>query len=67
MGQVCKGLSVLHKMKIIHRDLKLKNIFITKEGNMKIGDFGISREVDEKSQSSTMGIGTMYINSFNLI
>ena len=41
--QVCLALKHCHDRKIIHRDLKCKNIFITKKGICKLGDFGIAR------------------------
>ena len=41
--QVVDGLFELHKHKIMHRDIKPSNIMLTKEGIIKIGDFGISR------------------------
>lgn len=40
--QVVTGISVLHDMKIIHRDLKSANIFIC-EGNYKLGDLNVSK------------------------
>jgi NIMA (never in mitosis gene a)-related kinase len=33
----------IHDKKILHRDLKTQNIFMTQSGQIKIGDFGISR------------------------
>lgn len=52
----------------MHRDLNPKNVFIQKIGSsefaIKIGDFGIAREVDHNSpENHTPGIGTFYYNS----
>ena len=41
--QVCLALKHCHDRKIIHRDLKTRNIFITKKGICKLGDFGVAR------------------------
>lgn len=40
--QILTGLSVLHDMKIIHRDIKCANIFIN-EGQYKLGDLNVSK------------------------
>jgi serine/threonine protein kinase len=40
---VTQGLKVLHDSKILHRDLKCANIFISKEGVMKLGDLNVSK------------------------
>lgn len=58
-SQVILGLSYIHSKKIIHRDIKIANIFLFKNGLVKIGDFGISREISEESLASTI-IGTPY-------
>ena len=39
--QICKGLSELHKLGMVHRDIKPDNIVLSKEGNIKIVDYGI--------------------------
>ena len=41
--QVCLALKHCHDRKIIHRDLKVRNVFITKKGICKLGDFGVAR------------------------
>lgn len=43
--QIIEALSYIHKRKVIHRDIKLDNIMLDGKGNVKIGDFGVSRIV----------------------
>lgn len=37
------GLQALHKVKIVHRDIKCANIFLTKDGMAKLGDLNVSK------------------------
>lgn len=46
MLQVLQGLEYLHAQKIIHRDLKLGNLFLNENMNIKIGDFGLATKID---------------------
>ena len=41
--QVCRGLKALHNMKILHRDLKSANVFLNKDGTVKLGDLNVSK------------------------
>ena len=45
------GLNYIHKQGLIHRDIKLENLFLDDDLNIKIGDFNVSVAVNEKSAS----------------
>lgn len=60
--QIVSGVQYLHEQNIIHRDIKTTNIFLNKQGFIKIGDFGISKLLDSKTDASTF-VGTpLYIS-----
>ena len=41
--QIIRGLKALHDLRICHRDIKCANVFLTKEGVVKLGDMNVSR------------------------
>lgn len=59
IGQICDGLTFLHKHNIIHRDINPNNIMVTKDGTIKIIDFDISRSVKKNSATDTVVLGTV--------
>lgn len=44
---ICSGMIYLHSKKIIHRDLAARNIFVDEKEMVKIGDFGLSRDLNK--------------------
>lgn len=45
LSQLISGLKYLHKQRVIHRDLKLRNLFLTDKMELKIGDFGLATQL----------------------
>ncbi|XP_014245638.2 serine/threonine-protein kinase Nek8-like isoform X2 [Cimex lectularius] len=57
--QIVAAIQYMHEHNILHRDLKTANVFLTKELDIKVGDFGISKVMNTKSQAQTV-LGTPY-------
>ena len=43
LAQICLALSYIHSRKVLHRDLKPQNVFVSRDGSIRLGDFGIAR------------------------
>ena len=67
--QVLDGLDFLHEQHIVHRDVKAANILTTKEGLVKIADFGIAGEIkpdalDTSDTTPGRTVGSPYWRKF---
>ncbi|XP_029057493.1 serine/threonine-protein kinase Nek1 isoform X2 [Monodon monoceros] len=58
--QICLALKHVHDRKILHRDIKSQNIFLTKDGTIQLGDFGIARVLNSTVELVRTCIGTPY-------
>ncbi|CAA7050997.1 unnamed protein product [Microthlaspi erraticum] len=60
IAQVLEGLVYLHEQGVIHRDIKGANILTTKEGLVKLADFGVATKLNEADANTHSVVGTPY-------
>lgn len=57
--QIASGLEAAHENHVIHRDIKPQNIIVSKNGNLKVTDFGIAKAATSNTMSTT-GMGSVH-------
>lgn len=62
-SQIMLALKYIHRLNILHRDLKTSNILLQENGDLKIGDFGIARVLEGTMQNAESVVGTPYYMS----
>ena len=62
LAQLCLALSHLHKQRILHRDVKTSNIFVTADRTLKLGDFGLARLLRQQ-EAITSRVGSPFYMS----
>lgn len=58
--QLALAIKYIHDRRILHRDLKAQNVFIMRDGTIKLGDFGIARVLERTFQLCNTQIGSPY-------
>eukprot|EP00919_Chromeraceae_sp_WS-2016_P005867 GHVR01013803.1.p1 GENE.GHVR01013803.1~~GHVR01013803.1.p1 ORF type:complete len:303 (-),score=65.39 GHVR01013803.1:65-928(-) len=65
--QMALALNHVHNQKVLHRDLKTKNIFLTTQGDIKLGDFGIAKVFESTMDMAQTMVGTPYYISPEIV
>lgn len=65
--QICLAMKHCHDRKILHRDLKAQNIFLSGNGIVKLGDFGIAKVLSSTVEKAVTIVGTPYYLSPEII
>ena len=61
--QLCRGIAACHRAKALHRDLKPQNLLISREGELKLADFGLARSFGIPVRAYTHEVVTLWYRS----
>ena len=62
--EILMGVDFLHSHRIVHRDLKPQNLLVTKDGHIKIADFGLAKTYDFEMRLTTIVSSFQRSNGF---
>jgi NIMA (never in mitosis gene a)-related kinase len=60
LSQIIIAILQIHSKHILHRDLKTQNLFLTEDNIIKVGDFGISKALNNSADMAKSAVGTPY-------
>nr|XP_033807302.1 serine/threonine-protein kinase Nek9 isoform X1 [Geotrypetes seraphini] len=61
--QIASAVSCIHRAGILHRDIKTLNIFLTKANLIKLGDYGLAKQLNSEYSMAETCVGTLYYMS----
>lgn len=65
--QICLAIKHMHDRKVLHRDLKTQNVFLTSTAMVKLGDFGIAKVLNATADRTKTLVGTPYYLSPEIV
>jgi NIMA (never in mitosis gene a)-related kinase len=60
VSQISSALAYMHDQRVMHRDVKPANVFVTAPHTMKLGDLGLGRYFSSKTEQTHSNVGTPF-------